>query len=316
MPGTCARSRCTCSVPAMRRRRSRSSCTSSGGDMPLNKEIDSHHWVDGMNELQIRERSHLSNDEVVEQLRAVGPGAVKGRWRTPLPMRHLPIPFGPPIGWVRLEVSARRRLHPRRVGAPHRHLRGNRSRLGSHRRSRRPARRRHRRRVGVQSTASRSSSCSRGRPAASSAKASAASASRSTPSNSFRSCPGVAPAPACWPTPFRSNRKRRIIMETRVDEIADHIYRFSTLVPDIGPTGFTLQSVPDRRRRAAAVPHRAARDVPVGVRGDRDGDAARTPALDHVRSPRGRRVRRDEPVPRRVAPTRRSRTARSVAWCR
>jgi flavorubredoxin len=29
-------------------------------------------------------------------------------------------------------------------------------------------------------------------------------------------------------------------METRVDEIADHIYRFSTLVPDIGPTGFTF----------------------------------------------------------------------------
>jgi len=29
-------------------------------------------------------------------------------------------------------------------------------------------------------------------------------------------------------------------METRVDEIADRIYRFSTLVPDIGPTGFTF----------------------------------------------------------------------------
>lgn len=29
-------------------------------------------------------------------------------------------------------------------------------------------------------------------------------------------------------------------METRVDEIADGIYRFSTLVPDIGPTGFTF----------------------------------------------------------------------------
>ncbi len=70
---------------------------------PLNKEIDSHHWVDGMNELQIRERSHLSNDELVAQLRAVGPGAVKGRWRTPLPMRYLPIPFGPPIGWVGLK---------------------------------------------------------------------------------------------------------------------------------------------------------------------------------------------------------------------
>ena len=29
--------------------------------MPLNKKIDSHHWVDGLNELQLRERSHLSN---------------------------------------------------------------------------------------------------------------------------------------------------------------------------------------------------------------------------------------------------------------
>lgn len=29
-------------------------------------------------------------------------------------------------------------------------------------------------------------------------------------------------------------------METHVDEIADRIYRFSTLVPDIGPTGFTF----------------------------------------------------------------------------
>jgi flavorubredoxin len=29
-------------------------------------------------------------------------------------------------------------------------------------------------------------------------------------------------------------------MQTRVDEIADRIYRFSTHVPDIGPTGFTF----------------------------------------------------------------------------
>jgi flavorubredoxin len=29
-------------------------------------------------------------------------------------------------------------------------------------------------------------------------------------------------------------------METRVDEIADRIYRLSTLVPDVGPTGFTF----------------------------------------------------------------------------
>jgi uncharacterized protein (TIGR03083 family) len=67
--------------------------------IPLNREIDSHHWVDGMNELQIRERRHLPTDEVVRRLETVGPRAVSGRWRTPLPMRYLPVPFGPPIGW-------------------------------------------------------------------------------------------------------------------------------------------------------------------------------------------------------------------------
>lgn len=67
--------------------------------LPLNKEIDSHHWVDGLNELQVRERSHLTNDQVVAQLRTVGPKAVKGRFRTPLPMRYIPVPFGDPVGW-------------------------------------------------------------------------------------------------------------------------------------------------------------------------------------------------------------------------
>jgi uncharacterized protein (TIGR03083 family) len=71
--------------------------------MPLNKEIDSHHWVDGLNELQIRERERLSNAELVAQLAAVGPNAVKGRWGTPPPMRYLPLPFGPPIGWAPLK---------------------------------------------------------------------------------------------------------------------------------------------------------------------------------------------------------------------
>jgi hypothetical protein len=36
-------------------------------------------------------------------LKAVGPKAVKGRWRTPVPARYLPIPFGPPIGWAPLK---------------------------------------------------------------------------------------------------------------------------------------------------------------------------------------------------------------------
>jgi len=71
--------------------------------LPLNKEIDSHHFVDGLNELQIREREHLSNDELVHELATVGPKAVKGRWGTPPPMRYLPLPFGPPIGWAPLK---------------------------------------------------------------------------------------------------------------------------------------------------------------------------------------------------------------------
>jgi len=71
--------------------------------LPLNKEIDSHHFVDGLNELQIREREHLSNDELVAELATVGSKAVKGRWGTPLPMRYLPLPFGPPIGWAPLK---------------------------------------------------------------------------------------------------------------------------------------------------------------------------------------------------------------------
>ncbi|HUE61148.1 MAG TPA: maleylpyruvate isomerase family mycothiol-dependent enzyme [Acidimicrobiales bacterium] len=71
--------------------------------LPLNKTIDSHHWVDGLNELQISERSHLSDDAVVARLETVGPRAVKGRWITPPPMRYLPLPFGPPIGWAPLK---------------------------------------------------------------------------------------------------------------------------------------------------------------------------------------------------------------------
>jgi len=67
--------------------------------LPLNKEIDSHHWVDGLNELQIRERADLTDAEVIAQVQAVGAKAVKCRFGTPLPMRYTPIPFGEPIGW-------------------------------------------------------------------------------------------------------------------------------------------------------------------------------------------------------------------------
>jgi len=71
--------------------------------LALNKQIDSHHWVDGLNEQQIRDRVHLSNGELVCQLKEIGPKAVKGRWGTPPPMRYVPLPFGPPIGWQPLK---------------------------------------------------------------------------------------------------------------------------------------------------------------------------------------------------------------------
>jgi uncharacterized protein (TIGR03083 family) len=70
--------------------------------VPVNRQIESHHWVDGINELQIRERRNLSNAELVAQLTAVGPRAVAGRWGTPAPLRHLPLPIGPPVGWTGL----------------------------------------------------------------------------------------------------------------------------------------------------------------------------------------------------------------------
>jgi uncharacterized protein (TIGR03083 family) len=69
----------------------------------LNKQIDSHHWVDGLNELQIREREHLSPAELVGELKEAGPKAVRGRWRTPPPLRYAPLPFGPPVGWQPLK---------------------------------------------------------------------------------------------------------------------------------------------------------------------------------------------------------------------
>ncbi len=65
----------------------------------LFKEIGGHHWVDGVNEIQIRERSRLSSEEVVSRYAAVIPKAVRMRRRIPRPLRALPlVDFGPPIG--------------------------------------------------------------------------------------------------------------------------------------------------------------------------------------------------------------------------
>jgi uncharacterized protein (TIGR03083 family) len=65
----------------------------------LFKEIGGSHWVDGVNEIQIRERAELTNAEIVDRYAAVIPGAVRGRSRIPRPIRALPIvDFPAPIG--------------------------------------------------------------------------------------------------------------------------------------------------------------------------------------------------------------------------
>ncbi|MGZ4798413.1 MAG: maleylpyruvate isomerase family mycothiol-dependent enzyme [Acidimicrobiia bacterium] len=65
----------------------------------LFKEIGGHHWVDGVNEIQIRERALLTNPQVVDQYAEVAPKAVNTRRRIPAVVRSLPIvefpePFG------------------------------------------------------------------------------------------------------------------------------------------------------------------------------------------------------------------------------
>jgi uncharacterized protein (TIGR03083 family) len=62
-------------------------------------EIGGDHWVDGLNEIQIRDRATLTNAEIVERYAAVIPKAVRTRTNLPRPVAALPIlPIGPPFG--------------------------------------------------------------------------------------------------------------------------------------------------------------------------------------------------------------------------
>jgi uncharacterized protein (TIGR03083 family) len=65
----------------------------------LFKQIGGHHWVDGVNEIQIRERATLTNAEILDRYEAAGPRAVKARRRIPAPVRALPlVEFPEPLG--------------------------------------------------------------------------------------------------------------------------------------------------------------------------------------------------------------------------
>jgi uncharacterized protein (TIGR03083 family) len=60
--------------------------------------------VDGINEVQIDDRRHLRADELIARLHDVAPHAVRGRRRTPGPMRYIsvPGPLGDRISLVEL----------------------------------------------------------------------------------------------------------------------------------------------------------------------------------------------------------------------
>ena len=88
-------------------------------------------------------------------------------------------------------------------------------------------------------------------------------------------------------------------MYTTIDEIAPDIFRLSTLVPEVGPGGFSFNQFLVRDEQPFLF-HTGMRQLyPLVSRGRRQDHRHRRPALDLVRSRRSRRVRRDEPVPRR-----------------
>lgn len=54
--------------------------------------------VDGMNEVQVRERADHTPERLLQDLSEVAPRAVRARSRLPRVVRALPLPFGPPLG--------------------------------------------------------------------------------------------------------------------------------------------------------------------------------------------------------------------------
>ncbi len=66
---------------------------------PLTEEVGGDFWVDGVNELQIRERAHITNEQIADELDQIAPKAVRSRRRLPwvirkLPLLNLPAPIG------------------------------------------------------------------------------------------------------------------------------------------------------------------------------------------------------------------------------
>ena len=90
----------------------------------LTAQIGGQHWVDGLNEAQLRARTRLDPGDAAGPLGArTAAAALKARRRMPAPVRALPLlpigtGLGVHIGWQPLALPVRHGLHPGRLDAP------------------------------------------------------------------------------------------------------------------------------------------------------------------------------------------------------
>jgi hypothetical protein len=99
--------------------------------LPRNKHIDSHHWVDGMNAVQIRDRSRPDQRRTGCRAGHGRAAGGQGSLADPPPMRFLPVPFGRPVGWKPLKYLLDVGFTRDVWGSPHRRQRGDRSTCSS-----------------------------------------------------------------------------------------------------------------------------------------------------------------------------------------
>jgi uncharacterized protein (TIGR03083 family) len=64
----------------------------------LSKQRGDEHWIHGMNDIQVRERHHLTPDELLARWVAVAPKALHGRRTFPPFLRGVKVDFGPLLG--------------------------------------------------------------------------------------------------------------------------------------------------------------------------------------------------------------------------
>ena len=56
--------------------------------------------IDGINQRQVEDRAEATPNDLIAELREVGPKAIRTRQRLPGLLRAIPVPFGPPLGTV------------------------------------------------------------------------------------------------------------------------------------------------------------------------------------------------------------------------